>query len=245
MLARRPDLRLLCLFAFAAPLAGCAEDEGPGTLVVPFQFPAPFTCADLDVDQVRVQLGDDDVGINSRDTCTSGEVRLVDVPAGRYEMLVEGLNTQNIAVTDNLADPREARLVEVLGDGATVTVSPEVVLTTAPAKLEIAIDFLASSCTGSGITNFDVRTSDDAAGSLLQYDLPCDDSVEGFVAIPDPDRELRGNDFTSISVQPLDASRTAVGLAVQQTFEPPGPGQTVRLLLRDCDSNGCPSSSLR
>lgn len=255
MTTLQPDLSLLSnfsrrhlaatamvVFGVALGPLGCTEDEGKGTLIVPIVLGPDRDCAEVNVEQIEVSLGDDEfsniVGCSDERPRT---VRVEKVPAGKYEIVVRGLDEDFVAVMDNLADEERDRRVEVLGDGASVEAS-QVTLTAAPAIIELTVDFQASSCSASGIDSFELRAFDDQVDQLLQYDLECDDDTLGTTVIPDPARSLKGDQFADFTIQPLDKSGQPVGApqSPDMPFEPPGPGRTVALTLLDCDENGCP-----
>lgn len=240
---RRRSLAAIAVFGLGAGPLGCAEDEGKGALIVPVVLGPDRDCAEVNVEQIEVSLGEDGeftnvVGCSDERPRT---VRIEKVPAGKYDLVVRGLDEDFVAVMDNLADDARDRRVEVLGDGASVEASP-VTLTASPAIFELTVDFRASSCSASGIDSFEVRAFDDQVDQLLQFDLECDDDTLGTSVIPDPSRSLKGDQFADFTIQPLDKSGQAVGptLGPDMPFEPPGPGRTVSVTLLDCDENGCP-----
>lgn len=239
--SRRIAVGGLALMAAATAFTtGCAEDEGKGTLVIPVILGPDRDCAEVGVTEIRVSVADGEFS-NVVDCADDRprEVRLEKVPAGKYDLLVEGKDGDYVTVMDNLADAD--RRVEALGDGASVEVAPAT-LTTSPAIFEITIDFLASTCVASGIKTFEVRAFDDQADQLLAYDLPCDDKTLGTVVVPDEARSLKGDQFADFTITPLDKSGMAVGTPVSPAmpFVPPGPGRTVSATLLDCNENGCP-----
>lgn len=240
--AASPVVAALALSAVSALASGCAEDEGKGTLIVPIILGPDRDCSEVGVDAVRISLADTEY-TNEVDCSDESprEVRLEKVPAGKYELVVEGIDVDGYTVMDNLADEARDRRVEVLGDGASVT-APEAVLTSSPAIFELTVDFMASSCAASGIDSFEVRAFDNAVDQLLSYDLECDDDSLGTTVIPDPGRDLDGDEFGDFTITPRDKSGAAVGSALSpgMPFVPPGPGRIVSVTLLDCDENGCP-----
>lgn len=232
----------LAALGLAALASGCAEDEGKGTLIVPVILGPDRDCDEVGVESIRISLAEEEyaneVGCSDE---SPREVRLEGVPAGRYELLVEGIDGEGVTVMDNLADEERDRRVEVLGDGASVT-APDAVLTSSPAIFELTVDFMASSCAASGIDVFEIRAFDNAVDQLLTYELECDDETLGTTIIPDPGRDLDGDEFGDFTITPRDKSGAAVGspLSPAMPFPPPGPGRTVAVTLLDCDENGCP-----
>jgi len=241
--ARRRCVTALVVFGAGLLGSGCADDEGKGTLIVPVVLGPDRDCDEVGVEEIQISLGEDGeysnlVGCSDERPRT---VRIEKVPAGKYELLVEGKDDDFVSVMDNLADPVSDRRVEVLGDGASVEAS-QVTLTASPAIFELTVDFRASSCSASGIRSFEVRAFDDQVDQLLQYELECDDDTLGTSLIPDESRSLKGDQFADFTIQPLDKSGQAVGapLGPDMPFEPPGAGRTVSVTLLDCDENGCP-----
>lgn len=243
-LLRIPASVALSIVALAASLSlgGCKDDPGPGDLRVPYRLGNDLSCSSQEVESIRITLNPGAEDIVAEAACGGGEVLVDRVDPGRYFMLVEAIDAEGFAVMDNALDVELPR-VEVLGDSEVE--APTQTLSTTPVGLEIAVDFAASSCTASGIAEFEVTTFDDSETEvLLSATLPCDDAIAGYRKIEDPDRDLRPGTFGAVRVQALDGDGAEVGAAIVQTFTPPKAGRTIKLLLEDCDATGCPSSSL-
>jgi hypothetical protein len=220
------------LIGSAVFATGCA-DEGPGALIVPFTLGNSKTCDEVGVSRVRVVLGNE--AYEEDADCGDGEVRVDDVPAGRYDLLVEGLAADGVTIMDNLDN--DDRRVEVVGDGATVELE-SVLLTDTPAQLLVRWDFGFSNCASADIAQF-VFTAFETGGTsvLLEEEVDCDsesDAPNGFHLVPDPDRSLKGGLFGEANISAKPATTTDLSFM----FEPPGPGRPIYLSL-ECDDDGC------
>jgi hypothetical protein len=218
----------LCLLVLPA----CA-DEGPGSLIIPVRLGNNKTCDEVEVTQLRASLDDGEYVEEAE--CEEDEVRMGGIAAGEYDLTVQGLAKDGIAIMDNLADgPFEVR---VIGDGATVTVDEQQLLD-APARLLVRWDFMFTQCTDANIEEFDVSAYETGGTALLlRSTLEClapADEADGYHTVPDPDRELKGGlvGEAELSWGP-DADQR-----VSYVFEPPGAGRAVRLGLV-CDASGC------
>jgi hypothetical protein len=223
-------LTLASAFALTSLAAtGCA-DEGPGSLVIPYQLGANLSCDEAEVSDVRAFLNDGDH--EEEVDCEAGEVRLADITPGNYELTVQGLASDGAPILDNLDN--DARTVGVVGDGAEVTIDP-VLLTDAPARILISWNFGALNCTNANIDKFDVQVFEMGGTALLtDQSLDCDKAEadgDGYRTLPDPDREINGKVVGKAVI-------VATGTNVDLDFDPPGPGRSVKIDL-SCDSAGC------
>jgi len=237
MRSSRPLLAPLGLVLVVAGLAGCA-DEGPGSIVIPVTLGNNKACDDVGVTQLRAQLDHGGEMYEETVDCSVGEVRISDVSPQRYDLLVQGLASDGVAIMDNLDN--DDRKVEVLGDGQTNVIA-SVLLTDAPAQLRVGWDFGLSNCASAGIQEFEIRAFESGGSNLLVTgSIDCEAATDAgnLHLVPDPDRELKGNLVGEASVQPLDKSGATVGNAIAFVFDPPGPGRPVDLIL-ECDETGC------
>lgn len=224
-------LRLATTAGIAGTLlasSGCG-DEGPGTLIVPYVLGANLDCEERDVTEVRAVLDDE---YDATVDCEVGEVTLSDVPPGKYDLVVEAIASDGVVIMDNLDN--DARKVEVVGDGASITLDDAVLLTDAPAKILLLWNFGASNCSNAGIDEFDVTVFADATEVLTEETLDCTNAeadADGYRELPDSDRAINGKTVTDVLVE-------APGTSASFNFEPPGPGRAVRLDL-ECGNDGC------
>ena len=233
------------LAAFLLPLAvsgvntGCADEIGPGSIVVPVELGNQKSCEEVGVTHILAEL---DGGMWSEEvTCDLGEVRFDNLEAGEYELWVGALDSNGVAIMDNSGP----QVVEVVGDGTTVT-TDAVRLTDAPAKVRVRWDFGFGSCSAASIDRFEISAFEvGGSADLLSASIACsaDGDSNGYRELPDPNRDLRGNLLGEIAVTPVDSGGTPVGSTAQFTFEPPGPGYAVNLSL-SCEDTGCTSSGV-
>lgn len=227
--------------AVALGAGGCGDDEtSTGALVIPFQLGNDKSCEAVGVDFVLAEL--DNGYLEQMVDCTEGEVRFTSVPEGSYSIVLYGM-TAGYPIMDSLEG---GDLVQpVAGQGSTTTVSPAVVLTSAPAKLELRWDFGFSSCQTADIDAFRVMAwEENGQDLLLMGTLDCSQAGEGannYRTLSDPDRKLGGELLGEVSIQPLNGAGESVGDVVTFMFDPPGAGHPVRLSV-ECDSTGCDGS---
>ena len=232
---KRPFAHLLLRLATTAGIAGTVlassgcGDEGPGTLIVPYVLGANLDCEERNVTEVRATLADK---YDATVDCEVGEVTLSDVPPGKYPLVVEAIASDGVVIMDNIDN--DARDVEVVGDGASITLDEAVLLTDAPAKILLLWNFGASNCNNAGIDEFDVTVFADGSEQLTQETLDCTNAeadADGYRTLPDSDRAINGKTVTNVLVE-------APGTLAEFEFEPPGPGRSVRLDM-ECDNGGC------
>ncbi len=232
------------LLVGALVLPGCNQDEGPGSVVVPFRLgPLGESCTDAEVVSVRVTVGDPE-GMNfhvNDEICAAGEVRVDDIAPGTYPFLVEALDADGVTVLDNLGDSASERKVRVLGDGATKTVE-EVVLTDSPAKLLVRWDFQFVDCATAGIDRFQIfALTQGGTSQLEEAEIDCDASpidTSGYRLFEDPNRLVNGASIAEVAVIPKNAAGDTVGAPVEFAFTPPGRGRELKFTLT-CDGGGC------
>lgn len=224
-------------------LAGCGSDDKPdnGVLVVPFELGNRRDCSSLGVATVRAELDD---GQYSEETeCGTGQVRFNLLKPGSYDITVYGLDDHGKAVMDSLADGPLP--VDVVGGGTTVVFDPAVKLTAAPAKLMLRWDLGFGSCESTSIKSFGVGAwRGDGSDLLMETDVACEMAGEGvsqYRDVPDKQRDLSGDEFGEVEIQPYDMNGIAVGDPATFTFDSPGAGGKVKLSLA-CDEGGCNGS---
>ncbi|MEE9382467.1 MAG: hypothetical protein V3V08_03535 [Nannocystaceae bacterium] len=223
-----------------ASATGCESDPGPGSVLVPVELGNSKTCAEVNISTLEATLGDSTVTVPCVDT--SLEVRFDDVAKGTYDLSVVGRNDEGVGTIDSGGTPD--LWVEVLGEGATVgpNLSP-VRLTDAPAHLFVRRDLGFLTCESANMTSFRVIAFEEGGSTILLKDTfdcasPTTDA-EGYYAVPDPSRVVKGKLLGEMAIQPLDAADMAVGAAVIFEFAPPGPGRDVKFTLSACSQTGC------
>jgi hypothetical protein len=224
-------------------LAGCASDEEPrtGVLVVPFELGNQRTCEELGIVAVRAELDGGDF-VEEAD-CEAGQVRFAHLMPARYEVVLYGLDADDQAVMDSLANG--PRGIHVVGNDTTVVFDPPLGLTSAPAKLELRWSFGFATCEGAGIEGFSIAAwRADGSALLMETDLPCDMPGEGrdqYREVPDVERELSGEELGEVEIQAHDEKGFPIGEAATFKFTAPGAGGEVQLSL-ECDTGGCNGS---
>ena len=237
----------LSLAAMTMLLSACGDDPpGPGSLEVRYVLGPDRTCDELGITTLALSLeGTDHESFLPCDDAEARILRLDGVAPGSYEMRVQGLDADGIATMDNGADDPALRRVRVAGDDVVVEAEHVAELTVRPAQLQIAIDFKASSCAGSGMGHLEIRAYDETADILLDAMVVCDDSSEGFIAVDDELRALKGSLFSEMTIQPISRTGELMGPALNPgQFAPVGPGRTIWVELLDCTSEGCPESAI-
>lgn len=234
----RLALALPVSLSLVAGLAGCGDPDEPAKMTVPYQLGNNLDCDDVGVSQIVGTL-DGDV-YEERVDCGEDLV-FESVSAGRYTLVVEAETQDGLVVLDNGATPASDRTFEVLGTGTEVTVERQT-LTDSPVELQVRWDFDFTSCNGTGIDAFKVTAFDDAGtGILLTEELACD--ANGYQTVEDEGRELGGNIFGQVSIEPIDSGNEPIGEPVSFAFEPPGAGRIIRLSMV-CDDVGCTGTGM-
>jgi hypothetical protein len=228
----------------AAPLAfsSCklGDDNGKGTLVVPFELGNGKTCKDVGISKVKATLNEDEYTQNG--SCSTQEVRFEGVKSGVYTLKLYGISSDGVATMDSA----EQENVRVVTDN-TVKVDPAVVLVDAPAEIKLRWSLGYGNCQIWKIDHFKVKAwSEDGNKLLLDTKLACavnKADEDNYRTIPDPDRKLDGSNVGSLQVEPDDSNGAKIGsdTLAKFTFDSPVPGGVVRLSV-DCDSDGCTGS---
>jgi hypothetical protein len=221
-------------------LAGCASEEAErtGVLVVPFELGNQRSCEELGIVAVRAELDDGDFVEES--DCAAGQVRFAHLMPARYEVVLYGLDDDDVAVMDSLANGPQG--IHVVGNDTTVVFDPALGLTSAPAKLALRWSFGFGTCEGAGIEGFSIAAwRADGSALLMESDLPCEMPGEGrdqYRAVPDLDRELSGEELGEVEIQAHDAKGFPIGQPATFAFSAPGAGGEVELSL-ECSTSGC------
>ena len=133
-------------------------------------------------------------------------------------------------------------VLDVVGEGTTIVADPAVKLSAAPAQLLLRWDLGFGTCESAAIDAFLVTAwRQDGSELLLDLELPCSMSGEGveqYRPVPDPSRQLSGDELGEVTIQAFDPSGVAVGDPAVFLFDTPGPGRPVKLSL-ECDLGGC------
>lgn len=229
----------------------CSGEDPPGSLIVPFTIGDDVACSVIGVTEVTVDLystsasGAASTLIDSTTVaCDEGKAEFMGLPAGRYDVQVTGVDAEDVIVADNLdKDPTD--IAEVTS-GAQNT-ADEVVMRPTPAKIHVRWQFNGGfgMCSDVPVAEFKVNISEKMGlTQLLSHTFDCDpeeDAVGGYNVIPDPTREIAGDDLDRITIDPLDANGADL-VAAPLRFEliPPGHGRTVKLTaLVDCTEDPC------
>ncbi|PRQ07935.1 hypothetical protein [Enhygromyxa salina] len=243
-----PLAGLLGVGLAASSLLGCAPDRGPGSLVVSYVLGNNKTCAELGIEEMRAELvqgpADNQTVVYSEDVACAdnSDIVLEDLEPGIYSLIVEGYDSNSVAVLDNLGDTAGERAIEIFEAAES---SHEASLTARPAQLEIAWRLGVGgfgNCSSEGIDRLRV-TAYQVGGStkLLETELDCEltsSGNNGYRVVPDPDRALNGVLLGEVGIQPLSASGSSVGMAAVFKFTPVGAGYPVRLNI-ECSAAGC------
>ena len=223
--------------------AGCgSNDPTEGVLVIPFKLGNGKTCEAVNVETVRAEL--DDGYMDEEVDCIDGEVRIDRVPEGHYDVKLYGISN-GFPVMDSLGG---SKVVAHVVAGITTTVEPAVVLTAAPAKLQVRWDLGYGNCDGSDFSKFHISAWEtNGVDLLLDATLDCSAAGEGtlqYRTVADPDRELSGDLLGEVTIQPIDGSGAEKGDPVVFTFDPPGAGHPVRLSIDCSSSSECTGSGM-
>ncbi len=176
---------LLPLLACSALLGGCKQTD-PGSATIKYRIGNDKTCEEAGVTDIHVIL-DQEEGIEDDGPCGNGEFEFTGIPVGSYSVMVLGINSEGIAIVDNLDDAETKLKIE--GDGKELETTT-IVMGDAPAELYVRWDFDFTDCAGAGIDKFLVEAFDqDGSNILVSDELDCE-GASGYTLVADPDREL-------------------------------------------------------
>ncbi|MEX1369183.1 MAG: hypothetical protein AB1Z98_39005 [Nannocystaceae bacterium] len=236
--------RLSCGIAalgLTATLGACNNDPGSGSVRVQYAFDAITSCDQNEetVLTIEVELGDE-VATESATCDNAGGELVLSAPAGTYDIVVRGIDSDGDVVLDNLGGQITDDRVEIIGgDDKDFPVTMGLV----PARLEVNLSVLNNGvfaqCTSDAITVKGLRAEAwSFAGQLHTHDFDlCD--FDDFLPVPDEDRMINGRLFDQAVLQPIDASGGAVGPALVVEFTGPiGAGKAVRLSVQ-CENEDC------
>ncbi len=239
--------RGIAALGLAAPLVvACNNDPESGNVTITYSFAPGVDCDSEAVEEVRVQIGEPNI---ESDACDNGggEIVLSGVNAGNYDLFVFGIDGDMDVVLDNLGGSDPTDRIEVVG-GSTKDV--DIVLGLAPARLEVRMavlnDGFPAQCSSDAITVKGVRAEawDFGSSDMLKshdFDL-CD--FDGFLPVPDEEREINGRRFDGVVMQPLDGSGNPVGDALELSFgSAVGAGKLAQVDV-SCDNDVCTAEVL-
>lgn len=232
-----------------ATLPGCADPD-PGNLLVAPQLGPTDDCEQFGVATVRARLdpsGDDE--FEAQEAACGSDLLFERLPAGRYSLLVEGVDADGLTIMDNGGDPDSVRISVPAGGEAEIPA----LLTATPAKLHVRWRLFLSEgvpaqCTHPDLTiaAFRVAAWDAVGDRLMEAELECEEPPDdnlGYHAIPDPDRLIRGTQVALVDVSPIDDRGDLVdGQSFDFQFEEPGPGRSLFFTV-DCTLDACTQST--
>lgn len=219
-------------FALAATtltLAACNTGPTTGSLVVNYKLGLGSACAQFGVDRVLVDLEGDEYEEDA--ACDPDEPIVIDgIAAGNYDVLVQGLDVEGIAVMDNVASPTTDDKVEIVGGSER---SLDVRLGSTPASVQVRwqkfVEGEFAECAFVETKFFEVTAFHGGTPFFEPHEFPC--SVPpGYQTLPDPDRAIDGTTLDGVLVRVLDESHQQIGDdLVFMDFTPPGPGRSVKI----------------
>jgi len=223
-------IRSLTVLTILGVLA-CGNEDPDGSVTINYQLGLSNMCASLDVQTIRVDIGD---GSETKEApCDPSQgIELEDVKAGNYDLRVTGIDSEGITVMDNLDTPTSDDSVEIVGGSSRdVDVSLSATPATVGVKWLNTFEGEPAECAFLITSKFEVTTyADDAP--VLSHEFDCV-KPPGFAIVPDENREVNGQQLDGVRVRLLDDGGDVLTQAVSE-FEPPGPGRTVELTL-NCD----------
>jgi hypothetical protein len=154
-------------------------------------------------------------------------------------VLVEGLDQDGDAVMDNLGLPDDDEQVEVVAGSSQELVTR---LEAAPARVNVTMQVFDDNnifqmCGQAPASFFEVQAVGGTQTMLIhQFDY-CEGTQQ---PMPDPDRVIDGTRLNNLVVSALDANEDELGSLPPETFDPPGAGKTVELVITchgaDCEA---------
>jgi hypothetical protein len=224
----RSRLRPLFAPVLLATLA-CGSDDPTGSISVRYSVGAANDCSILDIQRVRVDIG---AGTESAEAdCDPSQPIILDgINAGNYPLLVSGIDSMGITVMDNVDMPTDDDNVEIVGGSSReIDVSLAATPATIRARWVINVDGFPQQCEFVLPKTFEVIAYQNSGTSvLLSHQFEC--AQNGFAAVPDPDRQIDGQDLDAVAIRLLDENDDEL-TRVTFEFDAPGPGRTVDLEL--------------
>ncbi|MBN1653830.1 MAG: hypothetical protein JXA30_08645 [Deltaproteobacteria bacterium] len=242
MLIRTIQQAILVVFAVgvANPFLASCKGEESGSLQLSFQLGSGKSCDEFGIERVKAFLTDSGEEYDESVDCDKGEIRFNDVEAGTYRLKLFGYDADKAAVKDSEEEETTIK------SGKTTTIETPIRLIDAPVTLKLRWDFEFSDCKKAGLGGFFITAfSSDGSDVLFDgQDILCNSNTvddDGYHTIPDEGRDLKGNNFGEVEIQPYDANSAPLGEAIRFVFDSPGPGGEIRLSL-SCDDTGCRGS---
>jgi hypothetical protein len=228
----------------AVLLSASCQYEEKGSLQLSFQLGSGKSCKEFGIKKVEALLvSKDESEYSEKVDCGDGEIRFTDIPAGTYSLKLYGIDSHNAAIKDS-----ETQDATIKG-GQTLTIETPIVLLDAPAILKVGWDLGLSNCKSSEIGGFSITAYNSDGSDILfknkKIDCDSDSNVDedNYHIVPDEGRDLKGNDFGEVDIQPYDTNSEPLGDSIHFTFDSPKPGEEIKLLL-DCDKTGCEGSGV-
>jgi len=233
-------IHVSCLSALVAA-AACNNDTPTGNLEVAFEIGSGVPCdnvEDVTVKLIKFGAKPDVDGVLESTAeltvdCSAGKALLTSVETGKYNVIVEGTDAEKTVVVDN-GLTAATDLAEVL-EGSD-TSAGTIKLSPTPAKLLFRweLNGFLDQCDKVPLKNFEIIGYKNAGKSPIAMgafacDAPVEDPVDFYRQLPDPDRDLDGDELDSIEIAPQDATGNTVGARVVFNITPPGAGKTVKL----------------
>ncbi len=202
------------------------------------------TCSQFDVQEIRATLGDSEYEASG---ACGDDLVFSDVPAGRWDLAVEAIDSQGFTVLDNGADDERIEILagSVIDHQSQLTATPAQVMV----RWSVNLGGFQAQCSDPMVETdrFRVEAWDDIGGRLAEHTFNCDDPADAeegasYRVVPDPDRAIKGNLLSEVSVTVLRADGTELAPIPRFMLDtPPGAGRKLFLTV-SCDDNSCQST---
>ncbi|MBC8067953.1 MAG: hypothetical protein IAG13_06425 [Deltaproteobacteria bacterium] len=217
--------------------SGCADEEQSGNLNVTYVLGSGVACDALDIETVKVTLGNDSE-VESAPCNPDSPIVMTSVKAGTQNIKVEAIDSEGFVVMDNVAPPTSDDKVEVLGGSST---DFEVQLSATPATIAfdwvLSIDDVPDSCNLVAPQIFDITAFENSgSATLLTHQFGCELPEPSFNPVPDPDRDINGADLDAVRVVVRDADGGMLD-TLNYPFDPPGPGRQLNFRINCNDTS--------
>ncbi len=234
----RSRLRPLLVTGLLSVLA-CGGDDETGAVSVRYTLGAANSCATLDVQRVRVDVGTGAGAESAEDDCDPSQPIIIDgLEAGNYPMLVTAVDSMGFTVMDNQSAPTTDDKVEIVG-GSSRDIEAQLAATPATIRVRwiVSVDGQPAQCTFVMPQAFEVIAYQNSGTSvLLTHQFECA-QPPGFIPVPDANRVVNGQNLDAVTVRMLDENNAELERVVFE-FEPPGPGRVIDLDVRCNEANG-------